>query len=89
MTQLDYQIKNRNKKKSVVTEKPIEFVTVAQFCKIERIKIQDLTLDDYINFWYYCKKNSYVSFGTESDDIEKSFTRLRKIIDRCQELLIF
>ena len=71
------------------TTQPIKFITIAQFCKLNKIKLQNFTHKDYTSLWYYCKANNLASFGTECDDIDKSFEKLRKIIDRNQELLIF
>lgn len=89
MTQQDYIIRNRNKKLKTGTGYFTGYYTVGQFCKMEHKKLQSFTLSDYKQYYYYCKSNSLAGFGTECGDTEKAFTELRKVIDRCQELLIF
>lgn len=89
MTQQDYIIRNRNKRLKTGTGEIIAYYTVGQFCKMEHKKLQSFTLQDYEQYYYYCKANGFGGFGTECQDKEKAFLKLRKVIDRCQELLIF
>lgn len=89
MTQQDYIIRNRNKKLKIGTGEIIGYYTVGQFCKMQHKKLQSFTLSDYEQYYYYCKRNGFAGFGTECQDNEKAFIKLRNIIDRIQELLIF
>lgn len=89
MTELDYKIKNRNNSLKTGTGEITGYYTVGQFCKMEHKKLQNFTLSDYEQYYYYCRRNGFAGFGTECRDTEKAFENLRKVIDRCQELLIF
>lgn len=89
MTQQDYIIRNRNKNLQTGKREIIAYYTVGEFCKAEHKKLQSFKLSDYEQYYYYCKRNGFAGFGTECRDTEKAFTELRKVIDRCQELLIF
>ena len=89
MTQQDYIIRNRNNSLKADTGEIVAYYTVGQCCKMEHKKLQNFKLSDYEQYYYYCKRNGFAGFGTECRDTEKAFTELRKVIDRCQELLIF
>lgn len=89
MTQQDYIIRNRNKKLKIGTGEITGYYTVGQFCKMQHKKLQDFKLPDYVDYYYYCKRNGFAGFGTECTNHELAFLKLRKVIDRCQELLIF
>lgn len=88
MTHRNFKRKN-NTTPQERTAEPIKLITIAEFCKVKKIKIQNFTHEDYVSFWYYCKANNLSGFATESNDIDDSYIQLRKIIDRIQELLIF
>lgn len=89
MTQQDYIIRNRNKSLQAGKQEITAYYTVGEFCKMEHKKLQNFKLSDYENYWHYCRRNGFAGFGTECRDTEKAFAELRKVIDRCQELLIF
>lgn len=89
MTELDYKIKNRNNSLKTGTGEITGYYTVGQFCKMQHKKLQSFTFSDYEQYYYYCKRNGFAGFGTECTNHELAFLKLRKVIDRCQELLIF
>ena len=84
-----YKIKNKIKRNQQPPRQTKGILTIAQYCKIIHIKLQDFKLKDYYNYWNYCHINNYDGIGTGSVDVEKGFTIVRQMIDRCQELFIF
>lgn len=89
MTQQDYIIRNRNKNLQTGKSEIVAYYTVGEFCKAQHKKLQDFKLPDYVDYYHYCKRNGFAGFGTECSNNELAFLKLRKVIDRCQELLIF